>query len=201
MWSSNGLTKVEASSVVVEHRPKRRLVGSAAPDIIEAASAVSETVMLAAYDASQKLTELGIPHAVIGGLAVGAYGAPRATKDIDFIVFEKDAFDGTTILSFKQGVPIAVRGVVVDYLTVEGNEHPELFRQAVRMAQKSEGIPVIDLGPLVVLKLQTARRQDIADVERLLEQVDRAREVTAFVKREAPELLPRLDMALNEGKP
>ncbi len=185
--------------MVIEHRPKRSGPRSG-PDVLEAASAVSEQVIQAAQDASRQLEALGIPHALIGGLAVSAHGAPRATKDVDFLVNEKDAFAGTAILSFKQGVPIAVRGVVIDYLTPEGSPHAELLRRGLVEAQPSEGIPVIPLEPLVVMKLQAGRRRDLDDVQRLLEPADIENRVRKFIVAQAPELVERLDLALADGE-
>jgi hypothetical protein len=184
--------------MVVEHRPKRGGPRSG-PDLLEAASAVSEKVMLAAHDASKELSALGIRHAVVGGIAVGAYGAPRATKDVDFLVNQADAFNGITILSFKPGVPIAVRGVVVDYLTPEGNDHVELLRQALADARESEGIPVVPLEALIVLKLQAARRRDLDDVARLCETADVADHIRKYIAANTPELLARFDLALGDA--
>ncbi len=156
--------------------------------------------MLAAYDASRALAELGIPHAVIGGLAVGAHGAPRATKDVDFLVNEADAFTGTMVLSsFKAGVPIAVRGVVVDYLTPEGSPHAALLRQGIVDASESEGIPVVPLEQLIVMKLEAARRRDMDDVARLLEQADLEDRVQRYLQKHAPDLIARLELALSQN--
>jgi hypothetical protein len=183
--------------MVVEHRaiqnPRRT-----GPDLLEAASAVSEKVMLAAYDASRELTWRGIPHALIGGLAVGAHGAPRATKDVDFLVSQADAFEGTVVLSFKPGVPIAVRGIVVDYLTPEGSPHAALLSHALKQAKVSQGVPVIALAPLVLMKLQAARRRDLDDVSRLLQRADDEERIREYLKTHAPELVEQLDLALEE---
>ena len=152
--------------------------------------------MQAARDASLELSALGIRHAIVGGIAVGAYGAPRATKAVDFLVNQADAFSGATVLSFKAGVPIAVRGVVVDYLTPEGNEHVELLRKALVEATVSEGIPVVPLEALIVLKLQAARRLDLDDVARLCETADVEDHVKNYITAHTPELLPRFALAL-----
>jgi hypothetical protein len=48
--------------------------------------------------------ELGVPHALIGGLAVGLHGHPRATKDVDFPE-ELRAHSSSLIAS--SGFPIA----------------------------------------------------------------------------------------------
>jgi hypothetical protein len=164
--------------------------------MLEAATAVSEKVMLAAFDASKKLESLGIPHAIIGGIAVGAHGAPRATTDVDFLVSERDAFRGTRILSFREGVPISVGDVRIDYLTPEGAPYVELLQQALLAAPVSEGMPVIALEPLVVMKLHAGRRRDLDDVARLLEQADTEAYVRKYVVTNAPELIERFELAL-----
>lgn len=50
------------------------------------ADSVAATVLLDAIRTGERLTELGIPHVLIGGLAVGLNGHPRATKDVDYMV-------------------------------------------------------------------------------------------------------------------
>jgi len=186
--------------MVVEHRPKLRGPRSG-PDILEAASAVSEKVMLAAYDASKELAALGIRHAIVGGIAVGAHGAPRATKDVDFLVNQADAFNGVTVLSFKAGVPIAIRGIVVDYLTPDGNPHADLLRQALVDAKESEGVPVVPLEALIVLKLQAARRRDLDDVARLCEAADVEDHIRTYLTVQTPELLGRFELAVQQEAP
>lgn len=52
-----------------------RLRGVVAPEILHAAEV-----------ASRILREAGVPHALAGGLAVGAYGYPLTTEDVDFLV-------------------------------------------------------------------------------------------------------------------
>ena len=61
------------------------------------AGAVAAKVLLDAVRTSQKLSELGVPHALIGGLAVGVHGHPRATRDADSLV-GSEAFDSTSPL-------------------------------------------------------------------------------------------------------
>lgn len=154
--------------------------------------------MAAARDASAQLDALGVRHALVGGIAVGAHGAPRATRDVDLLVSQAEAFEGTTILSFKAGIPIAVRGVVVDYLTPEGSAHADVLQQALLDASRSEGLPVVALEPLILMKLVAGRRRDLDDVSRLLEPADLQSRVRVYLQSHAPELLERLDMALSE---
>ena len=47
---------------------------------------VAGSILDRAVDVSRRLHQLGVPHVLIGGLAVGLHGHPRATKDVDFMV-------------------------------------------------------------------------------------------------------------------
>jgi hypothetical protein len=120
---------------------------------------VSDRVLGAYRKASARLKKLGIPHVVVGGLAVGAWGHPRATKDVDFLIKEKDVFKGSIISTFKPGVPISVGGVVIDYLTIEALKlrKPELIKG-----------PVAPLEVVFAMKLKARRMQDNADLIALL---------------------------------
>jgi hypothetical protein len=120
---------------------------------------VSDRVLRAYEKASERLKALGIQHLVVGGLAVGAWGHPRATKDVDFLVREKDAFSGSAVLTFKPGVPIEVDGVAIDYLTAES--------LAFRGRERVRG-PVVSLPLLFAMKLRAKRLQDDADLVALI---------------------------------
>ena len=47
---------------------------------------VAPKIIDAMRAASRALAQAGVRHSVAGGLAVGANGYPRATKDVDFLV-------------------------------------------------------------------------------------------------------------------
>jgi hypothetical protein len=47
---------------------------------------VAESIVDRAIEVSRRLQEPGVPPVLIGGLAVGLHGHPRATKDVDFMV-------------------------------------------------------------------------------------------------------------------
>jgi hypothetical protein len=181
--------------MVIEKRPFGTPTSS--PDMRAAWDVVSPKIKAAAIAASKRLDELSIPHALIGGIAVGAHGAARATKDVDFLLRQHDAFQGDMILSFREGIPIAIDGVSIDYLTPEGNEFPELTAAALDAAVSSEGIRVVPLAALVLLKLQAGRRQDHEDVARLLAKARVESEVRQFLRENAPRLEAELDFALS----
>src|SRR5262245_2728711 len=59
------------------------------PDLTRLRGVVAPEVLTAVELASRQLRDAGIPHALAGGLAVGAYGYPRTTDDVDFLVGEE----------------------------------------------------------------------------------------------------------------
>ena len=64
----------------------------AAPDPSLLVGVVAPEVLDAMRVASAALKSAGVRHVVVGGLAVGAHGYPRATKDVDFLVGD-EAFE------------------------------------------------------------------------------------------------------------
>src|SRR6185369_6865442 len=80
-------------------------------------------VLDAMRKASDELTRLGVRHALVGGLAVGAHGYPRATKDVDFLVGD-EAFEHHAggIVTMKPGIPIQIGGVLVDLLSAQPDD-------------------------------------------------------------------------------
>jgi hypothetical protein len=147
-----------------------------APDMELNRGVVSDAVLSAYEKASAKLTSMRIPHLVVGGLAVGAWGHPRATKDIDFLVREKDVFDGKLFLSFKKNVPIQVEGVAVDYLVVESLPTKTRFKIA------NEKVVPIEI--LFAMKLKARRAQDDADIIALVHKGADVREIYGWLQAE-----------------
>ena len=77
---------------------------------------VSARVLDDARRVSATLTELGVPHALVGGLAVGLHGHPRATKDVDFLV-GAEAFASTEpLLTFRDELAQVVQWGVIDLI-------------------------------------------------------------------------------------
>lgn len=138
------------------------------------AGVVAPGVLDAMQRASDELTRLGVRHALVGGLAVGAYGYPRATKDVDFLVGD-EAFEHHAggIVTMKAGIPIQVGGVLVDLLTAQPDEGA---LGAVPVVRTGAEVPVAPIEALIHLKLKSPRLKDAADVIELLKAgIDRAR--------------------------
>lgn len=150
------------------------------PDFKLLEDAVAPRILDAARAASKALTAAGIRHVLIGGLAVGAWGYIRATKDADFLVgpeaFEQHAGG---IVTFKPGVPIEIGGVPVDLLMVDRVGELDMDQED---PLKSRGIPIVDIELLVYLKLVAFRRRDKEDVVALLKAGHNDREIRTFLE-------------------
>jgi hypothetical protein len=143
---------------------------------------IDERILDAALRASNALSDIGVRHALIGGLAVGAYGYVRATRDIDFLLHD-EGFEhrSSGILTLKAGVPIESNGVRVDTLS-EPDVNVESASTFVWPGGRMIPIPVLHLGPLVFLKLKAYRRRDQEDVVELLRCGVNAAEILEYLE-------------------
>lgn len=163
------------------------------PSLDRAFAAVPESVRTAAEEAARRLSALGIRHALVGGLAVGAHGAPRNTTDVDFLV-GLEAFEGSgPVLVHRAGVPVKVGGVGIDLLPAE---EPLLERALDRAQERPLPVPLIDLPVLVQMKLRALRPQDQDDVRRLIRAGADLGAIRSHLASCEPALLSRLDYVL-----
>lgn len=165
------------------------------PDASLLEGVVSREVLEALDLASAALKSAGIRHVVVGGLAVGANGFPRATKDVDFLVGD-EAFEHHSggLVTLRAGVPFQVRGVPVDFI---GPEPGEGFLAAVLEAAPGS---MIESPPLVYMKLKSPRHKDRTDVIELIKagiDVDLCR---AYLSANAPSLVAEFDGAVARAR-
>jgi hypothetical protein len=139
------------------------------PDLSLVRGIVAPEILHAAEVASQKLREANIPHALAGGLAMGAYGCMRATAAVDFLVGD-EAFEKHVGGLVTLKVPlIAVGGVRVDLVSIDESRGEERqLRPAVEQPPESGGVPIVPLPVLVYMKLKAGRQKDVADLVELL---------------------------------
>ena len=131
----------------------------------ELGQVVAPRVLDDARRVSARLTELHIPHALVGGLAVGLHGHPRATRDVDFLV-GVEAFSATSpLLTFRAELSEVVQWGVVDLIAALPSD-PVLAAEVTTSVPGE--IPVVGIEVLVLMKLRAGRSQDIADIEALV---------------------------------
>src|SRR5574341_605335 len=118
-----------------------------------------------------------LPWAVAGAVATRAYMPERVTFDLDVVILARDAAEVARRLreaGYRLDAPLAIGGTrwfspedtQVDI--IEGHEPwwPEALAQAAT-TRDLQGLPVLPLPYLVLMKLQASRVQDVADVSRM----------------------------------
>jgi len=159
------------------------------PDLRLLEDVVSVRILDAARAAHRFLTERGIRHVLVGGLAIGAHGHPRATKDVDFLV-DDNAFQhhGGGIVTLL--APVQVGGVAVDYLAVATDEP---FLKDLFAAPNAGTLPVIPVEALLYMKLKAGRTQDVADVVALMKSGIDVAGCRRWLQSNAPRFVTRFD--------
>ncbi len=162
------------------------------------------------------------PYAVVGAAAVRAYMPERMTSDLDVAISSSDSEEARTRLraaGYVYGGELAIGGSTwttperfpVDVIELD----TPYAREAIAAAQRNRdafGQPVMPLAYLILLKLESGRTQDIADISRMLGQADEAaldavrRAVMEFSPDAAEDIeslitLGRLEMEQPPGPP
>lgn len=140
-------------------------------------------VQKALEDLAYRLGGLGIPYAIVGAMALNAYGYVRATVDVD-VLLTRDGLDRfrTTFLGrgYVEKVPggrglrDTVHNVDIDVLIAgdypgDGAEKPVAFPDPEEAAIVGERFSLLPLEKLIELKLAAGmtaphRLRDLADV-------------------------------------
>ncbi len=158
------------------------------PDPTLLVDVVAPKVLEALKLASEALTLARVRHVVVGGLAVGANGYPRATKDVDFLV-GAEAFHhhASGIVTLRPEVPFQVNGVAVDLLTPEPGEE---FLEATLAAPLGT---IMEAPPLVYMKLKSPRRRDQVDVIEMIKGGIDTKRCREYLVTHAPSFVPAFD--------
>lgn len=125
---------------------------------------------VALEEAHRAYEAAGVPHALCGGMAAGAHGEPRATKDVDFLV-GNEVFatpPGALVVAFKSGIPIAVGDIPVDSVPIPTG-HERVLLEGLAKAVVDEGIPVLPAAYVAYMKLVANRGIDRVDVRRMID--------------------------------
>jgi hypothetical protein len=149
---------------------------------------VARSILDRAELVSKRLNALGVPHVLIGGLAVGVHGHPRATKDVDFLVGAEAFASMSPLLVYRAELADLVRVGNTDIMSVPP-KYPVLFGEL----RLDDDVPIISLRGLVLMKLDAFRPRDREDVRTLLTQdPSQIRSIRDFLQSHAPDLVHRL---------
>jgi hypothetical protein len=141
---------------------------------------------------ARRLDDLGIPYAVVGGMAMFEYGFRRFTEDVDILVTPDglkavhDHLEGRGYLppfSGSKQLRDTEHGVRIEFLVTggypgDGKPKPVAFPDPAEVAVERDGIKYLCLTSLVELKLASGmtggvhRLKDLADVVALIETLD-----------------------------
>ncbi|MBI3954092.1 MAG: hypothetical protein HY330_06230 [Chloroflexi bacterium] len=153
-----------------------------------------------------------LPWAVAGAVATRLYMPERATRDLDIAVLRRDRAEAERKLTgagFTRQSELAIGGSTwlspdgtpVDVVELEAPWAAKAIVEA-QNNRDSQGLPVLPLPYLVLMKLQAGRVQDLADVTRMLGQADEGvlNATRQLFERHAPEDLDDLESLIALGQ-
>ncbi|WP_349826963.1 nucleotidyl transferase AbiEii/AbiGii toxin family protein [Brevibacterium litoralis] len=159
------------------------------------------------------LEDLGVPWALIGGIAVSFRSEPRFTKDVDLAVAVSDDVEAESIVNRLSVRGYALSGFVeqdyvnrlatvrlvspqpggssafVDLMFGNSGIEDEIVAQAERLeVLPGTFLPVASLAHLITLKVLAGRHQDLTDLGYLLRaasdaDLDTAREAASLIMK------------------
>ena len=133
----------------------------------------------------KSLNANNVRYLLIGGYAVGVYGYPRTTNDIDIFVSDEGenienlvkalqdfgfvGFDLSDIFADKRSlVEIGVEPLKVQFMNfADGIEFDEAFESRKIIAVEDIFINAVSKSDLIKNKLKSGRYKDLADIEQL----------------------------------
>ena len=154
-----------------------------------------------------------LPWAVVGAAATRLYMPERATQDLDVAVAANQGAEarrkltqaGFTYkgeLSIGGSSWVSPKGLTIDVLEGRDDWWPEAL-QATQNNRDAQGLPILPLPYLALMKFQAGRLQDLADVSRMLGQAseESLAEVRAlFARYASQEDLHDLDSLITLGR-
>jgi hypothetical protein len=123
-------------------------------------------VLEVAHKVHDQLDKLGVPHCLVGGIAVGAYASNRTTEDVDVLIRRDDVdkLPKGKALGLVEGFTITVDNLPVDFIVAT----KAYLKTAIMSPVKIDGLPFLPPEALIVMKIQAGRAKDLADVVELV---------------------------------
>jgi len=151
----------------------------------------------------------GLRWAVAGDVAIRAYGPERHTRDLDVVILKRDSLQARNRLKASghelvQELAIGgsvwrdADGEMIDVIELDAPWSEDALGDLGRDAQ---GLPVLSLPYLTLMKVASGRTQDLADVSRMMglaSEADRAR-VASLFSTWMPEALEDLKALIELG--
>lgn len=153
----------------------------------EKASAVQKSLL----KITRQLKELGVPYAIVGGMAMFFHGFRRFTEDVDILVTREGLQEIHRTLEGRGYLPPfegskhlrdTDTGVKIEFLTTgdypgDGKPKPIAFPEPREVSVEIEGMCFLQLPRLIELKLASGmtnpqRAKDLVDVQSLIETLD-----------------------------
>jgi hypothetical protein len=173
---------------------------------------------------AKRLDDLGIPYAVVGGMALGAHGHIRATVDVDILVTpdglqrvhqELEGLGYVPPVEGSKNLRDVTTSVRIDFLVTgqfpgDGKPKPVAFPDPAKDSVEIDGIRYVNLHKFIELKLASGmtgtidRMGDLVDVVKLIQSARLPRELgdklNEYVRPKFYELWDALpNKTLNEG--
>jgi hypothetical protein len=168
-------------------------------------------VFKALHNVTSRLKSLGIPYAVVGGMALFRHGLRRFTEVIDLLVTQSDltlihekleALGYLPPFTNSKHLRDSQFGVKIGFLTTgdypgDGKPKPVSFPDLQQVSFEAEGISYIKLPNLIELKLasgmtNSGRLKDLSDVLELIKilnlPIEFANQLDPFVQSKFKEL-------------
>jgi hypothetical protein len=128
---------------------------------------VSESFYAATSEVSELLRSAGVRHTVVGGVAVSCNGFGRTTRNIDMGV-GKCAFEFRNKgLFIRPDLPVQYLGIPIHYIAPSSAFEQAMLEQYLVVPAPGD-VPILPIGPLVVMKLIAKRHKDLSDIVELV---------------------------------
>jgi hypothetical protein len=160
---------------------------------------------------TSRLDQLGIPYALVGGMAMFFHGYRRFTEDVDLLVTPEGLAEVHRRLEGLGYLPPfpgskhlrdTEHGVRIEFLVTgeypgDGKPKPVQFPNPAEARATIDGVPCLELTKLIELKLASGmthpgRLKDLADVQELIRTLDLpadlAERLNPFVREKYQEL-------------
>ncbi len=166
------------------------------------------STILTRHVASTVAPALGVPHLIVGGIAVGRYLPERTTSDIDILIHDAHAAQAARNLAAAGahlcgalsigGTSWTLGGIDLDVLP----SRARWISRAFATGRPWQGTLLIDLPYLVLMKLAAVRHQDETDIAAMLAHAsdDVLAKVRRVVVADAPERVEDLEAYLYIGR-